>query len=96
MLGSDAGSLVVSNGLIIIGVLAHFLLFLPRLAEISQSKSWNDRLWLLDDPVAMFWTSVGLTVATFVTLWRTALVDPGILPVREHCHWKCGMIPMKV
>ena len=79
MLGSDAASLVMTNGLIITGVLAHFLLFLPRLAALHKAD--GEGVWLLDDPVPLFWTSLALTVATFVTLWCTALIDPGILPV---------------
>lgn len=81
MLGSDAASLVMTNGLIITGVLAHFLLFLPRLAALNKEDD-DGGVWLLDDPVPLFWTSLALTLATFVTLWCTALIDPGILPVR--------------
>ena len=87
MLGSDAASLVMTNGLIITGVLAHFLLFLPRLAALNKNNGDERGVWLLDDPVPLFWTSLALTVATFVTLWCTALIDPGILPVRTISCW---------
>ena len=86
MLGSDAASLVMTNGLIIMGVLSHFLLFLPRLAALTKDETDDRRVWLLDDPVRLFWTSLALAVATFVTLWCTALTDPGILPVSISCN----------
>ena len=80
MLGSDAASLVMTNGLILTGVLCHFLLFLPRLAASAQESDPVRHVWLLDDPVMLGWTSLALTAATFVTLWWVALTDPGILP----------------
>lgn len=82
MLGSDAASLVMTNGLILVGVLAHFLVFLPRLAVIGkeEQETHHGRVWLLDNPMALFWNSVCLTLLTFVMLWWVALTDPGILP----------------
>jgi hypothetical protein len=87
MLGSDAASLVMTNGLILVGTLSHFAVLLPRLAGLlaSHHQAADDmtathKVWLLDDPVPLFWTSLVLTILTFVTLWWTALTDPGILP----------------
>lgn len=81
MLGSDAASFVMTNGLIATGVLGHFLLFLPRLRDLESHS-----VWLLDNPTALFWTSVGLTVGTMITLWWVALTDPGILPAVSSPH----------
>jgi palmitoyltransferase ZDHHC9/14/18 len=82
MLGSDAASLVMTNGLILVGILSHFVVFLPRLAALlnDERTSATRTIWLLDDPVPLFWTSFLLTILTFGTLWWTALTDPGILP----------------
>ena len=86
MLGSDAPSLFFTNGLLVVGLSIYFLYVLPKAAELAhlqqqQGQSWGGWwCWWLEDPVALYVASSTLAVATFVTLWRTALSDPGILP----------------
>jgi len=77
MLGSDAPSLLFSNGLLVIGLTFHFAVLLPRLARASRELP---PVWLLSNQEAMLWTSVFLAVWSFATLWITAVIDPGILP----------------
>jgi palmitoyltransferase ZDHHC9/14/18 len=79
MLGSDAPSLFFTNGLILGGMLLHFWVILPRLAEVSAA-SHGAPIFLLSSPATMFWLSLFLVAMTFLTLWISAVMDPGILP----------------
>lgn len=74
MLGSDAPSLLFSNGLIVVGALYHFLVLLPRLQQC------NIHVWLLANGQVMFTLSFALTGLSLIFLWLTAVVDPGIIP----------------
>lgn len=80
MLGSDAPSLAFTNLLLLVGGLLHFLLFLPKLEKISTLESPEEHIFLLSNPQAMLYVSTSLTVLTYVFLWITAVMDPGILP----------------
>jgi hypothetical protein len=82
MLGSDAPSFFLTNALVCIGVTLHFAFILPRLARITHNQ-YNDgqeHAWLLSNPTAIMWLSLVLALGTMVTLWMTALTDPGIVP----------------
>lgn len=80
MLGSDAPSLFFTNILVLVGIALHFAVVLPKLTAVAHAEREGPNLWLLSNPRAMFWTSLVLSVLTVLTLWITALVDPGILP----------------
>lgn len=71
MLGSDAPSLVLTNTLLLGCGLYHFLVVFPRLSESHTNTS----LW--------YNTSMFLLVASFILLWVTACLDPGIIPARS-------------
>lgn len=73
MLGSDAPSLFFTNALFLVGILFHFAVVLPRLQALEAPE------WLLSERTVV-WTSVVLSLLSFLTLWVTALLDPGILP----------------
>jgi palmitoyltransferase ZDHHC9/14/18 len=79
MLGSDAPSLYFTNGLIFAGLILHFGILLPRLGVVTERSERHD-LWILSSPTAMFWISVVLSSLSIITLWITAVLDPGILP----------------
>lgn len=72
MLGSDGPLFLFTNGLLFVGMLVHFWIILPRI------QSAHDPHWLVH-PIT-FWCSIGLAVTSFVFLWITATMDPGILP----------------
>jgi hypothetical protein len=72
MLGSDGPLFLFTNGLLFTGVLLHFCIVLPRI------RSANDPHWLVHPVV--FWSSIALSIGSFVFLWLSATMDPGILP----------------
>ena len=72
MLGSDGPLFLFTNGLLLAGILLYFFLVLPKLA------SAHDPHWLVH-PIT-FWSSITLSIASFVFLWISATMDPGILP----------------
>lgn len=74
MLGSDAPSLVFTNVLILVGYLWHFLVVLPRLEQMEVAGHFN---WHVK---TLFWWSVALGTTSVITLWISALMDPGIIP----------------
>lgn len=91
MLGSDAPSLFFTTIMIIVGLAIHCLHILPMLQNATTettiniedgntSRSLLPHLWLLSDPIAMWTCTIVAAVGALVTLWRTALMDPGILP----------------
>lgn len=71
MLGSDAPSLVLTNALLLGCGLYHFLVILPRFTTTHTDKA----LWYGISLVPM--------IASFVLLWVTASLDPGIIPARS-------------
>ena len=77
MLGSDAPSLFFTNVLLIVGYILHFLIILPRLRVIEEDHE-PAMLFLRTDTI--FWVSAVLGVSTVITLWISAMMDPGILP----------------
>lgn len=69
MLGSDAPLFLFTNALIILGLIVHYLLLLPRLVH-----PW----WL---PIAWnYWVSGVLAAIAMISLWISATMDPGIIP----------------
>lgn len=77
MLGSDAPSLVFTNLLLLVGYAFHFAIVLPALEQIEEQHP--DAWFTLHTPT-IFWLSVVLGAVSFITLWMTALMDPGIIP----------------
>jgi palmitoyltransferase ZDHHC9/14/18 len=89
MLGSDAPSLFFTTVLISVGVAIHCLHILPMLhnattetiiMEDGSSRSVLPHVWLLSNPTAMWICTIVASVGALATLWRTAVMDPGILP----------------
>lgn len=76
MLGSDAPSLFFTNILLIVGYVFYFAIVIPKLRTIEQDHP--DVLWVPTDIV--FWMSVVLATMSMITLWITAIMDPGIIP----------------
>ena len=74
MLGSDAPSLVFTNILIVVGYLFHFLVVIPRLEQMEAVGRFS---WSTHN---IFWWSVAIGVTSMITLWISALMDPGIIP----------------
>jgi hypothetical protein len=70
MLGSDGPLFLFTNGLLLLAMVFHFALLLPRMQD---SQHW------LVHPIT-FYSSILLTVSSFVFLWASAIMDPGILP----------------
>jgi hypothetical protein len=79
MLGSDAGSLFFTNALLIVGMMIHFGIVLPRL-RVALELCPDPPLWLISSPQALFWASMVFAILSFTFLWIAALLDPGILP----------------
>ena len=73
MLGSDAPLFVVTNFLIALGILIHACVVLPQLL---QQERYNNHHMLCFPIVGTILFSVG----SFVFLWASAIIDPGILP----------------
>ena len=83
MLGSDAPSLFFTNGLLLVGAVMHFFVILPKLSQLAQrvAESGEENSWLiLSSPVWMFWISLLLFLLSWIFLWISACMDPGILP----------------
>lgn len=86
MLGSDAPSLFFTNALLVVGALMHFFVVLPALADVSrqqqqQQQQSNELQWfLISSPFWMFNLSLLLFGFSWVFLWVSACMDPGILP----------------
>eukprot|EP00521_Asterionellopsis_glacialis_P007439 CAMPEP_0195290462 /NCGR_PEP_ID=MMETSP0707-20130614/6316_1 /TAXON_ID=33640 /ORGANISM="Asterionellopsis glacialis, Strain CCMP134" /LENGTH=660 /DNA_ID=CAMNT_0040350593 /DNA_START=255 /DNA_END=2237 /DNA_ORIENTATION=+ len=95
MLGSDTPLFFVTNGMLIAGAMIHFLVILPTLQELYDSSSSTNNEQPQDYTTAtittpqfphwtvhptIYWLSVGLTVLALITLWISAMMDPGILP----------------
>ena len=87
MLGSDAPSLVFTNLLIVMGYAFHFCVVLPKLRHMedighnvvpgsglifSEAIHWHVK------PIFL-WSAI-LSIATIITLWISAAMDPGIIP----------------
>lgn len=70
MLGSDGPLFLFTNAMLLIGLVLHFIILLPRMQDTHY---W----WV--HPI-LFWLSVLLSGFTFVFLWLSATMDPGILP----------------
>ena len=82
MLGSDAPSLVFTNLLLVVGYLLQFCIVIPRLREIEISKKEehpDGMFWIVLSSDAIFWASVVLGTLTVITLWISAMMDPGII-----------------
>jgi hypothetical protein len=95
MLGSDAPSLVFTNVLILVGYVWHFVIVLPKLRHMEELGHLNLGFWRSSTTTAttttdvggetpvtttIFWWSVVLGTLVVVTLWISALMDPGIIP----------------
>jgi hypothetical protein len=78
MLGSDAPSLFFTNVLLIVGYIFHFCIVLPKL-RVIEFEHPTSFLWFLST-ATIFWSSAVLGTLTVVTLWISAMMDPGILP----------------
>ena len=76
MLGSDAPSFFFTNLLLLAGYVLHFAIVMPRL-QVIEDEHPGALFFSMD---AMFWWSVVLSTCTFVTLWISAVMDPGIIP----------------
>eukprot|EP00934_Nitzschia_sp_Nitz4_P003193 Nitzschia sp. Nitz4//scaffold94_size78252//31445//33108//NITZ4_005467-RA/size78252-processed-gene-0.49-mRNA-1//-1//CDS//3329560377//3183//frame0 len=76
MLGSDAPNLAFTNVMAIVGYIFYFSVVFPQLKAIQEQHPGT--LWV--DPQTTLWLSVVFGILSFVTLWITALVDPGIIP----------------
>lgn len=77
MLGSDAPSLLFTNFLLVLGYLFHFVVVIPELRNIEQHHP--DAILVLHTPT-IFWTSVIMGAISLITLWISAIMDPGIIP----------------
>jgi hypothetical protein len=86
MLGSDAPSLVFTNLLILAGYAWHFVIVLPTLRHMEEAGRLNIGFGRSTSPggtpiaTAIFWWSVVLGALSVITLWISALMDPGIIP----------------
>ena len=95
MLGSDAPSLVFTNVLMAVGFVWHFVIVLPKLQQMEArgdlSVLWpfsnnGDRSDVVSSDGAtpitttLFWWSAALGTLSVITLWISALMDPGIIP----------------
>ena len=78
MFGSDALQLVYTNILIIVGGGFHFAVLIPRLYALQNQGIGASSGFFA--PNFICFISVVLTVLTLVSLWTTALVDPGVIP----------------
>ena len=76
MLGSDAPSFFFTNILLIVGYAVHFFIVLPRLRVIEES----DPTALFFSIDTVFWWSVVFSAMTYITLWISAVMDPGVIP----------------
>ena len=73
MLGSDGPLFVFTNGLLLLGLVLHFTIVLPRLQQYENTF----HVWM--HPMIL-WLSILLSIFTFLCLWLSATMDPGILP----------------
>jgi hypothetical protein len=88
MLGSDAPSLFFTNILLLAGFVLHFFVLLPKLRimeqqqqELQQQEEESKILFsLFLSTQTIFWSSVVLGSLSWITLWISATMDPGILP----------------
>jgi len=69
MLGSDAPLFFFTNALLMVGLLLQYVVLLPKL----------DRPWIGTVRWHYYFTTI-FGIATFVYLWLSATMDPGILP----------------
>lgn len=76
MLGSDAPSLFFTNALLIAGYIFQFLVVMPQLQQIEMDHP--TKLFLPTN--VMFWACVVFGASTVITLWISAIMDPGIIP----------------
>ena len=83
MLGSDAPSLVFTNVLLLVGYILQFCIVIPKLHEIEIEKlnehNGSSPFWIVLSSKAVFWSSVVLGSLTVITLWISAMMDPGII-----------------
>jgi hypothetical protein len=83
MLGSDAPSLVFTNVLLLVGYLLQFCIVIPRLQQIEdaqRARHADGAFCFVLSTDAVFWASVVLGTLTVITLWISAMMDPGIIP----------------
>lgn len=80
MLGSDAPSLFVTNGLILGGCFIHFWDSLPSLRNAVASGQLPGDIFLLSNSNSMLVASIASASCSFFFLWATAVQDPGIIP----------------
>ena len=67
MLGSDAPLFYLTNVLLLVCITVHFIIVLPH---FNNERS----MWIL---------SYIFSISSFITLWLSSLIDPGILPPRS-------------
>lgn len=77
MLGSDAPSLLFTNLLLLVGYVFHFVVVLPELRRIETEHA--NAMLFVPTPI-LFWASVVLGALSLITLWISAIMDPGIIP----------------
>ena len=81
MLGSDAPSLFFTNILLVAGFFLHFFVLLPKLQLMEQEdKEQGSQNILFLSTNTIFWSSLVLGLSSWITLWVSATMDPGILP----------------
>jgi DHHC palmitoyltransferase len=108
MLGSDAPSLLFTNGLLLMGGLVQALVIIPRLLHLQMQVEGGDyrttcNMYSNNDqhegaygagfrhlhsmlcsslrsPYALYGATCALLAASLMTLWISAIMDPGILP----------------
>lgn len=68
MLGSDAPLFFFTNALVLVGIIVQYIVLLPNLEDGWMTVTQH-----------YYWTAI-LGAATFLCLWLSATMDPGILP----------------
>jgi DHHC palmitoyltransferase len=68
MLGSDAPLFFFTNALVLVGIVVQYIVLLPNLEDGWMTVTQH-----------YYWTAI-LGAATFLCLWLSATMDPGILP----------------
>jgi DHHC palmitoyltransferase len=80
MLGSDAPSVFLATALIVIGSAIQCCFIVPQLHDPSQQHQFMMIWTMLSNSTTVLYWSFSLAIATLVTLWIAATMDPGIIP----------------
>ena len=80
MLGSDAPSVFLSMALIVFGTIVQCCFILPQIEGAAPDQSFA--LWTMEskDYFTILCCTIGLAILSLLTLWRAAMMDPGIIP----------------